>query len=125
MMQHEDETRQIVEEYFAAWTTNRPEDAYRTLAHDLKFAGPTASYSSAAEFRPALFGFAAMTKAARKIELLTQGASAALLYDCDLPDPVGTLRIASFFRVRNGKICWYETYFDATELRKLLPGKAD
>jgi ketosteroid isomerase-like protein len=122
-MQHEDETRQVVEAYFSAWTSKRPEDAYKTLADDLKFAGPTASYSSAAEFRPALFGFAAMTKAARVIELVTQGATAALLYDCDLPDPVGTLRIASFFRVRDGRISWYETYFDATELRKILPSR--
>jgi len=122
-MQHEDETRQVVEAYFSAWTSKRPEDAYKTLADDLKFAGPTASYSSAAEFRPALFGFAAMTKAARVIELVTRGATAALLYDCDLPDPVGTLRIASFFRVRDGRISWYETYFDATELRKILPSR--
>ena len=123
-MQSEAETRKVVEEYFSAWTSRRPEDAFRTLADDLQFAGPTASYASAAAFRPALFGFAAMTKAARKIELVVQGASAALLYDCDLPEPVGTLRIASFFRVRDGKICWYETYFDATELRKLLPQRA-
>jgi hypothetical protein len=29
------------------------------------------------------------------------------------------IKIASFFRVANGKIRWYETLFDATELRKL------
>ena len=34
-------------------------------------------------------------------------------------DPVGLIHIASFFRVENGKIKWYETQFDATNLRKL------
>jgi hypothetical protein len=60
-----------------------------------------------------------MTKRARATELVVAGSRAALLYDCELPPPVGTIKIASFFRVENGKIRWYETLFDATELRKL------
>jgi hypothetical protein len=60
-----------------------------------------------------------MTKRAQATELLVQGDRAALLYDCELPPPVGLIKIASFFRVANGKIRWYETLFDATELRKL------
>jgi len=61
----------------------------------------------------------AMTKRAQATELVVQGDRAALLYDCELPPPVGVIKIASFFRVANGKIRWYETLFDATELRKL------
>jgi hypothetical protein len=38
---------------------------------------------------------------------------------------VGTLRIASFFRVENGKIRWYETFFDPTEFRKLQARRAE
>jgi ketosteroid isomerase-like protein len=110
----------VVEGYFAAWTTQNTSEAFALLAPDLKFTGPTATYDSAEAFRPALVGFANMTKSARAIELLVDGDGAALLYDCELPPPVGHLRIASFFRVRDGKIAWYETQFDATELRKLL-----
>jgi ketosteroid isomerase-like protein len=117
------ETRTVVQGYFDAWTTKRVDDAYALLAEDLAFAGPTATYASAAAFRPALAGFAAMTSGARVVELLVDGDRAAMLYDADLPTPVGTLRIASFFRVANGRIRWYETYFDATELRKLLAAK--
>jgi hypothetical protein len=119
----EDDTRKAVEGYFNGWTTRNVPAAYAFLADDLAFAGPTASYKSAAEFRPALEGFAAMTKWARIVELLVQGNRAAMLYDCELPPPVGVLRIASFFRVENGKIRAYETWFDATELRKLLAAK--
>ena len=114
------ETRRAVETYFAAWTAGDVDAAYAMLADDLTFVGPTASYQSAGAFRPALKNFAAMTKAARIIELIVQDDRAAMLYECEL-GPVDTLRIASFFRVENARIRWYETQFDATELRKLLP----
>jgi hypothetical protein len=118
------DTRSVVEAYFAAWTANNPKEAHALLAEDLHFRGPSASYESAAQFWPALVGFAAMTRAARVVELVVAGDRAALLYDCDLPDPVGTVRIASFFRVEKGKIRWYETFFDPTEFRKLQAKKS-
>jgi ketosteroid isomerase-like protein len=124
-MTMQDETRRIVERYFAAWTANDVSAAYALLADDLFFSGPTASYESAEAFRPALINFAAMTKAARIVELVVEGDRAAMLYDCELPEPVGNLKVASFFRVENGKIRAYATQFDATELRKLLARKSE
>jgi hypothetical protein len=122
-MSRANETRKTVEGYFSAWTSHRTDEAFRLLAPNLEFFGPSASYKTAEEFRPGLEGFAAMTRGARILELLVDGDRAAMLYDCDLPDPVGTLRIASFFRVENGKIRTYDTRFDATEFRKLLTQK--
>jgi hypothetical protein len=119
-----DETRRVVESYFESWTANRIDDAFSLLADDMHFSGPTGSYESAAEFRPALVSFAAMTGGAQIVELLVDEDRAALLYDCDLPAPAGTLRIASFFRVENGKIREYDTRFDATELRKVLANRS-
>ena len=119
-----EETRRVVQGYFDAWTSNRVDDAQALLAPDLEFSGPTASYRSAEAFRPALVGFAAMTKWARVVDLLVEGDRAALLYDCELPPPAGELRIASFFRVENGRIRTYDTRFDATELRKILAARA-
>ena len=117
------ETRKAVELYFAAWTRNDPDAARAQLADDLVFVGPSARYESADAFYPALKGFAAITKSARIAELLVDGDRAAMLYDCELPPPAGVTRIASFFRVANGKIAWYETLFDPTEFRKLAPKK--
>jgi hypothetical protein len=113
------DTRRVVEAYFAAWTTRDTDAAYALLAPELEFSGPSAAYHSAAEFKPALIGFSAMTKGARIIELLVDGERAALLYDCDLPPPAGTVRIASFFHVEHGKITAYDTRFDPTGLRQL------
>ncbi len=112
--------RTIVKSYFDAWTNKRTAEAYALLAPNLEFRGPSAHYTTAEEFRPGLEGFAKMTSAARVVDLLVDGDRVAMLYEADLPEPVGTLRIASFFRVENGKIRTYETQFDATEFRKLL-----
>jgi ketosteroid isomerase-like protein len=75
MMTAEEETRRVVEGYFAAWTSNKVDEAYALLADDLAFWGPTASYQSAAAFRPALTAFAAMTKRAQATELVVAGQS--------------------------------------------------
>jgi hypothetical protein len=58
----------------------------------------------------------------RNPRALVEGDRAALLYDRELPEQVGTFRIAPFFGVENGKIRWYETFFDPTDFRK-LPAK--
>ena len=56
-MTAEEDTRRVVEGYFAAWTSNKVDEAYALLADDLAFWGPTASYQSAAAFRLALTAF--------------------------------------------------------------------
>ncbi len=110
----------VVQAYFTAWTNKNTDAAYELLADDLQFGGPSASYKSKQEFRPGLIGFASMTKGARVLWLVAEGERVAMLYDCDLPEPVGTLRIASFFRVVGGKIKEYDTRFDATLLTPLI-----
>ena len=74
-----DETRRVVESYFAAWTTKDVRAAHALLAGDLEFSGPTASYQSADAFLPALVKFAEMTKWARIVDLVVEGNRAALL----------------------------------------------
>ena len=74
-MTTQDETRSVVERYFGAWTTNQPDAAFALLADDLEFSGPTGSYQSAEAFRPALVNFAAMTRAARIVDLVVDGGN--------------------------------------------------
>jgi len=113
-MSNADETRKTVLAYFNAWTAKRPDEAFTFLAEDLAFWGPTNSYGSAEQFRPALIAFAGMTRRAQLTKLVVEGDWAAMYYDCELPDPIGIIKIASFFRVEGGKIRQYETMFDAT-----------
>jgi len=113
-------TRKTVEAYFKAWTNKKTAEAYALLADNLEFTGPNAHFKSAADFKPGLEGFAALTKWAEILDLLVDGDRAAMLYDCELPQPVGVIRIASFFRVENGKIRSYDTRFDAETFRQLV-----
>jgi hypothetical protein len=123
-MTREDETRRVVEAYFGAWTSKRTDEAFALLAEDLHFSGPSAEYRTREQFGPALAGFAALTRSAEIVVLLVDGDRAALLYDCELPPPAGKLRIASFFRVDEGKIRSYDTRFDAEGFRKLAASRA-
>jgi ketosteroid isomerase-like protein len=116
------ETRRVVERYFAAWTRNDVEAAYACLADDLVFVGPSARFTSRSEFKPGLVGFAALTRSAAISSLIVDGDRAAMLYDCELAPPAGPTRIASFFRVTDGKISWYETCFDPAGFQQLVRG---
>ena len=120
-MSKAEETRETVLGYFNAWTAKRPDEAFAFLADDLAFWGPNASYSSAAQFRPGLNAFAGMTKRAQLTKLIVEGDWAAMYYDCELPEPIGTIKIASFFRVEAGKIKQYETMFDASAFPRPKP----
>jgi len=112
------ETRRVVLGYFDAWTHNKPDEAFALLADDLVFSGPGATYTRAADFRPGLVAFAGMTRRAAIKQLIVDGAEAAMAYDCELAEPIGTISIASFFRVDKGKIQTYATMFDASKFPK-------
>jgi ketosteroid isomerase-like protein len=120
-----DETRRVVENFFAAWTSRNAREARALLADDLEYSGPLNSYRSADELLPPLMKFAAMLHGARVVDLIVERNKAALLYDCELSAPVGTLRTASFQRVEGGKIREYRQAFDATELRRVLAPPTD
>lgn len=120
----DDETRRVVEGYFNAWTSHRVDDAMAFLDKDLQVVAPGSNgailhVDGADQFRPGLEQFAGMTSAARILQHTVQGNRSALLYEADLPQPVGTLTIVSFFGVENGKIKTYHIVFDATLFNRL------
>lgn len=120
-MTTDDETRRVVEAFFAAWTARDERAARALMADDLRYEGPLNRYDTADALLGPLMRFAAGVRSATMIEVVVQGDRAALLYDCELGAPVGTFRAASFQRVSGGKITSYLQAFDATELRKLAP----
>jgi hypothetical protein len=121
-MTNSTDTRTVVEAFFTAWTHNDARATRALMADDMRYAGPLNTYDTAEALFGPLMKFAGMVRGARMIELVVDGDRAALLYDCELPAPVGTLRAASFQRVAGGKIVSYLQAFDATELRELALG---
>jgi ketosteroid isomerase-like protein len=122
-MTTDDETRRVVEAFFAAWTNSDAQAARALMADDLAYEGPLNSYQSADALIGPLMKFAAQVRSAKMIDVVVEGDRAALLYDCELPAPVGTFRAASFQRVAGGKITSYLQAFDATELRRAAAPK--
>ena len=113
---------QVVKSYFDAWTSKQTDLALTFIADDVQVVGPgSPPMSGSASFKPALERFAALTKAGSAVihQLIVDGEQVALFYQVELPQPVGVLKVASFFRVENGKIRDYQILFDATEFRKL------
>jgi hypothetical protein len=114
------ETRRVVESFFAAWTKNKKTEARALMADDLEYWGPLNTYKGADAFLGPLMGFAQLVKSARMLECICEGDRAGLLYECELPAPVGVLVVSAFQRVEKGKIRAYRNAFDTFELRKLL-----
>jgi len=110
------ETKHIVEQFFAAWTTGNAAAARALMADDMRYEGPLNTYDTADALHGPLMRFATLLRSATMIDVIVDGDRAALLYDCVLPN--GTLRSATFQRVANGKIVSYVQAFDPTLLRQ-------
>src|SRR5262245_27623781 len=112
-------TRDIVEQFQAAWTRGDERATRALMADDLSYENPLHRYGSAEALLPGLMRFAGMMRCATTLSLVVDGDRAALLYDCDVPAPIGMLRTAWFVRVEHEKVRSIQSVFDCTEIRKL------
>jgi hypothetical protein len=116
------DTRQVVTNYYNAWTGGDMKTARVYLADDLDFKGSINTFRRADDFMMALTMFQKMLNGVTLIDSFYSESGAALLYECDTMSPAGVLRTAEFFRVSGDKIRSIRLVFDATELRKLAAG---
>jgi hypothetical protein len=116
------DARQLIETYHAAWTGGDFAKAKECLAGNLDFRGSIDSFSRAEDFLASLTRFQGMLHGVTVLQRRFDDNGGALLYDCDTVSPAGVIRTAEFFTVRDGKIVEIRLVFDATELRKLMPG---
>ncbi|MDD5712330.1 MAG: nuclear transport factor 2 family protein [Smithellaceae bacterium] len=116
------DVKQAVTNYYRAWTTGDMKTARLYLADDLDFQGSIDTFRRADDFIAALTMFQKMLRSATLIQDFYSADGAALLYDCDMAVPTGTIRTAEFFTLGEGKISSIRLVFDATELRKLMAG---
>jgi hypothetical protein len=116
------DTRHLIETYHKAWTNGDFATARRCLADDLDFRGSIDSFSKADDFIAALTQFRQMLSSITMLKSFFDNDGAALLYDCDTTTPAGVIRTAEFFTVSEKKISAIRLVFDATALRKSMPG---
>lgn len=113
------DTKTIVEALHRAWTSGDAAATRALLADDLVYDNPLQVVRGADPWLPALMKFAALLRGAPVHQLVVAGDTAALLYDCDMPAPVGMLRTAWFVRVAGGVVTSIQSVFDCTEIRPL------
>jgi SnoaL-like protein len=112
--------RTIVERFFAAQVANDKDAMLALMAPNLEYANVLNSYASAEAFLGPLMGFNKLLRGIAIVQCIVDGNRAAVLYDCDIPPPIGTLRTAWFVSVENGKLRTIQSIFDATEIRKMF-----
>ena len=114
------DTRQLIETYYAAWTTGDLVTARGCLADDLDFKGSIDTFHNADDFLGGLKQFHSMLRGVRLLKSFFDQDSGAMLYDCETVTPAGVIRTAEFFSTAGGKITAIRLVFDASELRKLM-----
>ena len=110
----------IIEGFYQAWTAGNLSLARTYLADNLHFRGSLETYDSAEAFMAALGRFQSMLKDAVMVKCFFGEDGGALLYDCYTSTPIGVMRTAEFFTIRNGKITDICLVFDASEFRKMV-----
>jgi hypothetical protein len=116
------DTRHLIETYHHAWTNGDFATAHGCLADDLDFRGSIDSFSKADDFIAALTRFKQMVSSVTILQSFYDTEGAALLYDCNTASPAGILRTAEFFTISDKRISAIRLVFDATALRKSMPG---
>jgi|SRR5215831_8912356 len=106
-----------VRDYFNAWNSNNFEKAASCLSEHIVIETPINSYSTKNQFMEAV-KFTA--EAVSSLQLLAEFGNkdeAILLYDMTL-SPIGSLRIAEYFKVEDEKITMIRHIHDTAEMRK-------
>src|SRR4051812_16778013 len=109
-----DETRNLVEAYFRAWSSGDCDRARTMVADDLKMVTPMNRYDSADAVMPVLKQIVSMMKKATLLRSVVEGDQAVLLHEGVFPEPGGTVRSLEILKVANGKICAIEMIYDPT-----------
>lgn len=112
----------VVRRYHDAWTAGRFAEAQGCLTPDLETDVPINTYANAGEW---MIAVARTRELARDVDMLGEYCSedgALLLYDMVIDPPIGTLRIAEQFMVKDGCIVKIRHVHDTHALRTAQEG---
>ena len=115
-----DDTLAVVKAYHGAWTAGDFEAAKRLLAADLETDVPINTYADREDWIAAVARTRAMATSVDLFAELADDGSAVLLYDMQLPAPIGRLRVAEHFTVAGQAITRIRHIHDTYALRAAL-----
>lgn len=116
-----DQTRQAIDNYYASWTTGTldREKYNQAVADDFEFRGSIDSVDGRDNFWGAVQEFTAIIDSVKFHSTVVQGDEGFVLYDA-VTKPVGEMRFAEHFKVKNGKIAKVRLVFDSHKLRPMM-----
>ena len=95
------------------------------LADDLLFVGLFETYRGPDEYITALNGLLSVTVRLDVKKVIAQGNDAAIFFELQTKEPAkGTVLVAEWHQLRNGKITHVESAFDGRPYEPMFRGKA-
>jgi ketosteroid isomerase-like protein len=113
------DSAQVVEDFFAAWTSKDFARARALLHDDVSFEGPIDTFDDADAYMAALQRLSGIVTGAVKQKQFVDGDDVCVIYDLQTA-PVPSSRTCEWFRVRDGKIASVSVVFDARPFAPLF-----
>lgn len=107
----------VAQAYHRAWTSGDFASARGSLAADLETDVPLNTYAGATEWMQAVERTRNMAQGVEMLAEFSNDGEALLLYDMRFPPPIGTLRIAEHFTVRDARVTRIRHVHDTHALR--------
>jgi limonene-1,2-epoxide hydrolase len=103
--------RQIVDDFGVAFAKKDFATARRMLHDNLSFHGPIDTFSRADDYVASLTRLGTMMKGITHVKTIAEGDEVAVFYVLDTA--LGSAPVADWYTVRDDKIAFIHTYFDA------------
>ena len=113
----------IVEKFYDAILKRDLVSARTFLADDLEFVGLFETYHSADDYMSALTGLLSITVRLDIKKIIGEENDAAIFFELETKAPAeGTVLVAEWHRVKDGKIFWARSAFDARPYEAMFTG---
>ena len=103
----------VVERFTSAWTSKDFQTARALLSDGLDFKGPIDTFDNADAYMAAIQRLAEIVNGIETRKLFVDGQDVCVIYDMITATPAGTVPIAEWHQVRDGKIARIRVYFDS------------
>jgi YHS domain-containing protein/ketosteroid isomerase-like protein len=117
--------RDIVDQYFTAFYAGDGQTARQYLADDVSFRGPAATFSTADNYLRAAAHAVRAAKGVQKHKVFVDGPDVCIWYDLHIDHAVGSIAMADWYHVVDGKISSIQTILDTAPFATVRRQQSD